>query len=334
MTETDNDNKTKILLALFGFILFIIFVIGIFYLANTKFDISSAGSVKGTVILALSFVAGLSMIILPCTLPLVFVIIPLSMGKGYKKGLFMALLFGLGLTITITLYGIIIAMVGGILGLDNATRIMFSIAGIAALLFGLSELNLVKFSMPSFMGTPKFIEERKDYTKALFMGLLLGNAGVGCPNPAFYVMLTYIAGTGSIIEGASLGFVHGLGRVTPLIFLSILGILGINATANLVKAREKITNVMGWSLVVIGAFILTVGLFGPWFETNIVHEVWNDAVELLGANLAEIEKEAHLHNSTPLMEFAPWLFSLLIGIVIIFNYFKKKYTKNKEVKNG
>jgi cytochrome c-type biogenesis protein len=37
--------------------------------------------------LIIAYLAGLSMIILPCTLPLVFIIIPLSMGKGGKKGL-------------------------------------------------------------------------------------------------------------------------------------------------------------------------------------------------------------------------------------------------------
>ncbi len=40
--------------------------------------------------LIIAYVAGLSMIVLPCTLPLVFIIVPLSMGQGYKKGLLMA----------------------------------------------------------------------------------------------------------------------------------------------------------------------------------------------------------------------------------------------------
>src|SRR3989344_5450880 len=42
-----------------------------------------------------SFAAGLSMIVLPCTLPLAFVIVPLSMGRG-AKGLGIALAFALG----------------------------------------------------------------------------------------------------------------------------------------------------------------------------------------------------------------------------------------------
>jgi len=323
----NKENKQiKIFLVSLAFILFIILITGLSYLVNTNLDISTAGQMGGTIIFLLAFVAGLSMIVLPCTLPLVFIIVPLSMGKGYKKGFIMALLFGLGLTITITLYGTLIALVGGLLGLDNATRIMFTIAGIAAFFFGVSELRLIKFSLPSFISTPKFIQNQKGYLKAFFMGLLLGNAGVGCPNPAFYILLTYIAGTGSLIEGASLGFVHGLGRVTPLIFLSILAILGINATVNVVKAKDKITDFMGWILVGIGSFILTVGLFGPWFESTFLHEAWNNAVKVIGANLAEIEKAAHDHAVTPLMSYAPWLMLLLVGAVIIL-YLIKKYSK-------
>ncbi|MCH8748909.1 hypothetical protein IH781_04155, partial [Patescibacteria group bacterium] len=53
-----------------------------------------------------SFVSGLSMIVLPCTLPLAFVIVPLSMGRGYLKGFSVALAFGLGVAITLIFYGI------------------------------------------------------------------------------------------------------------------------------------------------------------------------------------------------------------------------------------
>ncbi|MFB5623926.1 MAG: hypothetical protein ACE5RP_03295, partial [Nitrosopumilus sp.] len=53
------------------------------------------------------------------------------MGQGYKKGLTMALLFGLGLTLTITAYGIGIATIGQTASLDQASTVMFLIAGIA-----------------------------------------------------------------------------------------------------------------------------------------------------------------------------------------------------------
>ena len=95
-------------------------------------------------------------------------------------------------------------MLGKYLGLDQATRIMYviaGIAGIAALLFGLSELKLAHFELPAYTRTPKWIEERSDYLKVFFLGLFLGNAGVGCPNLITYVLLIYIAGTGNMWDG-------------------------------------------------------------------------------------------------------------------------------------
>lgn len=283
MQETaGSQNKIKIYLIVLAFILFSISLIGLFWLAATPGQ---------TIGLTLAYAAGLSMIFLPCTLPLAFVIVPLSMGQTYKKGFIMALLFGLGLTITITGYFFLITIFGKTIGLDRATMVMLLIAGGAAFLFGLAELGLIKLKMPGGgKGLPKFIQERGDYVKALFMGLFLGNVGAGCPNPAFYVLLTYAASTGDIFYGSGLGFIHGLGRATPLILLSILGIIGINATGWLIKKREVINKTMGWGLLWVGAIIITLGAFGHyWFLNTPFHKGWNRMFMSFGEGVAEYE---------------------------------------------
>lgn len=277
---TNNVTSSKLPLAIFGFILLVIIIAGLFFLA-----LNTAGATS----LFLSYAAGLSMIFLPCTLPLAFIIVPLTMGQKPKKGLTMALLFGLGISITLALYGVLTASIGSYLGLDKTTRIMFTIAGTAAFIFGLVELKLLKFTMPGFSGAmPGWIQQRKDYTKIFFMGLLLGNAGVGCPNPAFYILLTYIASVGSLVTGGWLAFIHGLGRATPLIFLSILGLLGVNSLGWITKKKAAVDKVMGWGLVMVGAFILTYGIFGmPWWEDSIFHANWNAFIYNITPSLAE-----------------------------------------------
>jgi len=82
-----------------------------------------------------SFATGLTMIVLPCTLPLAFVIVPLSMGKGLGKGLSIALSFGIGVALTLSLYGIAAALLGkyaiGSLGapLETVKNWLYFIAG-------------------------------------------------------------------------------------------------------------------------------------------------------------------------------------------------------------
>lgn len=177
----DMTSKIRNGLIIFSFLLLSITIIGIFWLVTTPN--AQAG-------LIFAYAAGLSMIFLPCTLPLVFVIIPLSMRQSPIKGLTMALLFGLGLAITLSVYGAAVAWVGQYIGMNALIRWMFGIAGVMAFVFGLSELKLLFVRLP-FMAKvlPTSLQKSGDYTKSFFMGLFLGNAGVGCPNPAFYFSL-------------------------------------------------------------------------------------------------------------------------------------------------
>lgn len=309
-----DNRRIKLTLASIAFILFSFLVVGLVWLAGGDHPVS----------IALAYAAGLSMIFLPCTLPLVFVIVPLSMGKGYKKGFFMATLFGLGIALTLTVYGIIVALLGDYFGLDNFSRGMFFIAGIVAYVFGLTQLNLVRLHFPE-LPLPQFIQTRKDYSKAFFMGILLGNAGVGCPNPAFYILLLYIATKASVVSGGWLGFVHGLGRATPLLLISILAILGINMSKWIASKKESINTVMGWGLILVGVFIFTIGLFGMyWWETSATHVVWNEFVEEYAPRLAEAPSAAMAFNvrmePSEIERYwpsAPWYLMLIFLIVPI-----------------
>jgi len=313
-------------LVLISFALFSLIFVGIIFSLGTGTIVEGKEHTSYLSWLVIAYVAGLSMIVLPCTLPLVFIIVPMSLGQGHKKGLSMALLFGAGLTITIASYGMAIATIGKTASLDQISTIMFLIAGIAAFVFGLSQLKLISLKMPSYSGTPKIIQNRGDYTKSFFMGLLLGNAGVGCPNPLFYWLLIYIAGTGSIEIGASLGVVHGVGRAIPLVLMSVLAIIGINATKTLTQKRVSMEKATGWMLIVIAAFLIINGLPGghEWYEETFVHEGWNRLVEITPIP-AEFEMDAHEHGEAELVKnYIPLVFAGLIIAPIIAYFYRKK----------
>ncbi len=313
-----SENKFKIYMIFLAFILFSILVIGLFLFLVTPTEAVS---------LPLAYIAGLSMILLPCTLPLAFVIVPLSMKESPRKGLTMALIFGLGLIITITIYGVVAALIGGVFNLQAANIIFLTIGGTFAYVFGLSELGLIKFKGPVFHAAlPESFRKRGEYAKIFFMGLLLGNIGVGCPNPAFYLMLAYIAASASILTGASLGLVHAIGRATPLILLAILGILGVDATKKIVSGSKNIGKWMGWSLVVLGAILLiTGGPFKPWYEESTIHENLNNfLLEISGGRIGE-QGEEHVFDIPFVPQFlAPYVFVGLIIAPIITYKLKKR----------
>ncbi len=311
------------------FILFSLIFLGAMFSMSSDISVGAEQDTSYQSWIVIAYVAGLSMIVLPCTLPLVFIIVPLSMGQTYKKGLLMALIFGSGLIITITAYGIGIGILGQTASLEQISTIMFLIAGIAAFVFGLSQLKLIKLKMPSYSGTPKFIQNRGDYSKSFFMGLLLGNAGVGCPNPLFYWLLIYIAGTGSMEIGASLGVVHGVGRAIPLILMSTLAILGINATKSLTQKRFSIEKATGWMLIVIGAFLIINGLpeGHEWYEETFVHNGWNNLIQVTPIP-SEFEMDEHEHEREGGDEisksYMPILLLALIAVPVIWYIIRKK----------
>lgn len=257
------EEKQKISLVVLSIVLFVITGLSLAWLSQQ----TAFAERPGLLFIAfLAFAAGLSMIVLPCTLPLVFVIIPLCAGKGYKKGLTMALLFGLGLTITITIYGIILASLGSYFGLSRGSLILLLIIGSLAYLFGLSELRLLNLRFPHAR-LPSFIQRSSDYWKSFGTGLILGNVGLACPNPLFYVLLVYIAALPDPFTGGFVALLHGIGRATPLILMAILAILGIQTTRFIVEKRIAIEKLTGYGLVIFGAFALTAWLFktpGLW----------------------------------------------------------------------
>jgi len=236
---------------------------------------------------AFSFAAGLSMIVLPCTLPLAFVIVPLSMGKGPAKGFGLALAFGAGVTLMLSVYGIIAAIVGevaiGSLGapLELVKNWLYFAAGAFAFLFALGEIGILRIRMPSYTGAaPAFIQKQQDFLKAFLLGVFLGNIGVGCPHPATPVLLTRIAASGDLFYGWLLFFVHAIGRVLPLLLLALLGVLGVNALSWLVARKEKVEKVTGWGMVFVAGFILVLGLFShDWWVASGQHTLLEEITQ-------------------------------------------------------
>lgn len=311
------------------FVLFSLIFLGVMMSLTSDVVVGAGSDLSYPSWLVISYVAGLSMIILPCTLPLVFIIVPLSMGQGYRKGLAMASLFGAGLVTTITIYGLGVAYLGKTASLDQLSTLMFGIAGIAGFVFGLSQLKLINFQLPSYSKTPKFIQSRGDYTKSYFMGTLLGNAGVGCPNPMFYWLLIYVAGTGSLEIGGSLGLAHGVGRAIPLVLFSLLAVLGINATKGLTTNRVKIERLTGWMLIVVGAFLIINGIPGghAWYESTIVHIGWNNLVSMTGLP-PEYHVGHHMHEDVFGFEMpqqlVPLIFISLVAFPVVWYMIKRR----------
>ncbi len=285
---------TKEYLGILAFFLFSVILVGVYYLVTAGPTTQQAAfGLSYPAWIVFAYAAGLTMIFLPCTLPLAFVIVPMAMGEDKEKGFMMALLFGAGLTLTITLYTTAFAILGDSFGFNKAAQSALLFGGVIAFIFGLEQLDILPYSLPEYGGSyPDIITEHGDYLRSFLLGLFLGNAGIGCPNPLFWWMSVFIAASGETVLGASLGVIHGIGRAVPLIFLSIMAMIGANMLTGLKGKSGRVKTVSGMFLLPVAAFILTFGVFGmPWWEQSIAHEVWNTLVAE-----TKLKKEAGVHG--------------------------------------
>lgn len=320
----------------------VVFVLGLLWtlFSSGLGDTTSLGKMGWFVF---SFAFGLTMIVMPCTLPLAFVIVPLAMGKGMVKGIGMALSFGLGVALMLSTYGLIAAALGkaGIdflgAGGEDIKNWIYFLAGIFAYVFALGEIGLIRVRMPSYTGSaPDFIQKRKDFAKAFLLGLFLGNVGVGCPHPATPLILIEIASSGDLFYGWALFLVHAIGRVVPLLFLALLAVLGVNGLNWLVARKERIERATGWAMVFVAGFILTLGLFShDWWvnsgQHNLLERVTQEHWFNQAFNMQLGTQVAHVHGletgygifGQPL-EWGNWFLVLVWIIPFWWHYFLER----------
>lgn len=325
----EESQKLRLPLIIVAIFLAVVFVVGF------RWVLTTTPSTEGAIFYLFDYAVGLTMIFLPCTLPLAFVIVPLAMGKGYARGLGIAVSFALGVTITLSFYGALLGWIGGqfIAEAETAKNIMYMIAGALGLMFALGDIGLTRFRMPTYSGAfPAFIQNQQEFLKAGLLGLFLGNIGVGCPNPLFNgVIVPQILASGGAFQGWIIMLVQALGRVTPLFLLAFLAILGVNATGFLVKHRTKVEKSTGWAMVFVAGFLFTIGAFThDWYVYSGIHTYLENLTQeeaitnLLGQQVGQLGHTHEVPKLTPALAWGSYIMVTLWLVPFMWLWFRKR----------
>lgn len=176
-------------------------------------------------------------------------------------------MYGAGKTISYTIIGATFGLLGSIIAFTPTIRgVAGIVAGIFLVIFGLSMFGILPWLRKIRFKTPKFIsrfvgEESKKHSSPLIIGLLNGLMIACGPLQAIYIMA---AGTGSVLEGAKLLFVFGLGT------LPVLLSFGFITTLISRKATQKILKASGAIVIILGLIMVNRGLAltGTGMDTN------------------------------------------------------------------
>lgn len=232
----------------------------------------------------------------------------------------MVSLFGLGLGITMTLWGTLLGGFGQAVGLDAVSQYLFLVGSAFAFVFGLWMVKVVNIPIPE-SGLPAFVQKGGSMGTPFLMGLLLGNWGVGCPDPVFWVLVTYILGSGDFAQGALLTGVYSVGRSLPIIGLGIVAILGVNLVPALIKRRTKVDRFFGLALIAIAGFLVSNVIAGDWFEQSWTHIAWNWTLHAVNSNIGELRGVFHSHPTSSFTEygFILWMGVIALGVAIAYS---------------
>ena len=201
----------------------------------------------------LALFAGVLTSFTPCSLSSIPLVIAYVGGIGVepKKAVRLSLVFALGAAITFTLFGVVAASVGRLLG--SGAKWWYLVLGALMILMALQTWEVVNI-IPSTYLTAK--NKRRGYIGALITGMLGGLFSSPCATPVLIALLAIAAGSENLLWGALLMLFYGIGHGA----LAVLAGSSIGAVNKLTQS-ERYGALSRVLKIGLGALILLIGFY-------------------------------------------------------------------------
>lgn len=219
-----------------------------------------------------AFVVGVSIVVTPCLLPVLFTFLPAASGSMSKKDIHSNLLFySLGLVGVSAGIGVVAGFLGGQAMaflqtfLDNAKSlgtVLFSGMGALFFIWGLRAFHFIDlpstgiyYKLSNYIGG----DAAGTHRESLLYGAVIGTAiGISCPIPTYHALLLWAAIVGNPWFGLVLLTLLGIGRVLPLWILLLLPQDRVDAlTETLTENPQRMHTYNGFVITLLGSFLLT-----------------------------------------------------------------------------
>lgn len=208
----------------------------------------------------LAYLAGILTILSPCVLPLV----PIVLAGAQSKGRWGPVALGLGLTLSFTLVGLFVALIGFSIGLDGEVFRVFGGAVMVAiglvLVTPLVQVWLASAGGPVMNWAQGGIQrfETGGVPAQLGLGALLGLVWAPCVGPTLGAASILAAQGKSLTAVALTMLVFGLGAATPLVLIGLASRQTLMRVRNrMLAAGENGKRILGGLLLVLGLLIVS-----------------------------------------------------------------------------
>lgn len=216
-------------------------------------DFSSIISSNVYLALGLSFIAGIVSSFSPCVLssiPLVVGYVGESGAKDKSTAFKYSLFFSIGVAMTFTIIGVIVASIGHFINLTGTW--WYLILGAIMLFVGLRLLGVIGEGTSSC----KVPNKKRGLFGAFFLGILGGGLSSPCATPVMAAILAYVAQQGSIVIGALMLLLYSIGH--SILILIVGTSVGFAQQLSTSSKTKTIGNIMK---IILGIIALLIGLY-------------------------------------------------------------------------
>ncbi|UXU88150.1 protein-disulfide reductase DsbD [Burkholderia sp. S-53] len=213
-------------------------------------------------IVALYFVAGVVLSLLPCSYPMIPIVSAIIIGQGtratHARGFALSLTYVVGMALVYTVLGIVAALVGQSLGAWLQNPWVLGAFGVLLAAFAVSLISGKDIALPERWqnGASEKSSARQGghFVAVAAMGALSALVVGACMTAPLFAVLAFIAHTGNALLGGAALFAMGLGLGVPLL------VVGVGAGTVLPRAGAWMDGVK----VFFGIVLLAAALWIVW----------------------------------------------------------------------
>ncbi|AWU98514.1 thiol:disulfide interchange protein [Burkholderia sp. JP2-270] len=213
-------------------------------------------------IVALYFVAGVVLSLLPCSYPMIPIVSAIIIGQGTRvthvRGFALSLTYVVGMALVYTVLGIAAALVGQSLGAWLQNPWVLGAFGVLLTAFAVSLISGKDIALPERWqnGAAEASSARRGghFAAVAAMGALSALVVGACMTAPLFAVLAFIAHTGNALLGGAALFAMGLGLGVPLL------VVGVGAGTVLPRAGAWMDGVK----VFFGIVLLAAALWIVW----------------------------------------------------------------------
>ncbi|AOJ20556.1 thiol:disulfide interchange protein [Burkholderia cenocepacia] len=213
-------------------------------------------------IVALYFVAGVVLSLLPCSYPMIPIVSAIIIGQGtratHARGFALSLTYVAGMALVYTVLGIAAALVGQSLGAWLQNPWVLGVFGVLLTAFAVSLISGKDIALPERWqnGAAEASSARQGghFVAVAAMGALSALVVGACMTAPLFAVLAFIAHTGNALLGGAALFAMGLGLGVPLL------VVGVGAGTVLPRAGAWMDGVK----VFFGIVLLAAALWIVW----------------------------------------------------------------------